>query len=156
LHRSPLRDRYFDKRGVSIDLKRKKLTIGYREADIVFKIPQNPTGMHITVRPTMHEILHQRRLDYAAFSSQFRAKSSTLHVEAPPQLAKSPLSTSMSSLQANFLPETTPPNRETSVTPHLTVADLYTRFHHDTKTSRSSIPIWKTPSRLALMALGLT
>lgn len=59
--------------GVTIDLKRKKLTIGdtILEADIVFKTPDSPTGMHITTRPTIYEILRQRRLDYAAFSSQF-------------------------------------------------------------------------------------
>ncbi len=63
------------KEGASIDLKRKKLTIQDVTADIVFKTPKSPTRMHITVRPPMHEVLRQRRLDYAAVSSQFRAKS---------------------------------------------------------------------------------
>lgn len=59
------------RKGATIDLKRKKLTIGYREADLVFKKPQNPTGVHITARQPMHEVLRQRRVDYAMFSSQF-------------------------------------------------------------------------------------
>lgn len=59
------------KEGASIDLKRKKLTIQDVTANIVFKTLDSPTGMHITTRPIMHEIPHQRRLNYAAFMSQF-------------------------------------------------------------------------------------
>ena len=125
--------------GANIDLKRNKLTIGYREADLVFKTPQNPTGMHITTRPTMHEILRQRRLNYAALSSQFRVKT-------PPQQGKSPALTASSTLPPTLLCGGTTPNRHTNVVPHLTVADLYNRFRHDTKTPRGSIPIWKKPT----------
>lgn len=118
------------KEGASIDLKRKKLTIQDVTADIVFKTPDSLTGMHITTRPTMHEILRQRRLDYAAFTSQFRAKS--------------PVRTPTSDLQAKSYPETAPLNRQhkaaSNIPPHLTVADLYTRFHRD------SIPIWRKPT----------
>ena len=59
------------KEGASIDLKRKKLTIQDVIADIVFKTPDSPTGMHITTRPTMHEIKKTRlRRIYESVSSQ--------------------------------------------------------------------------------------
>lgn len=99
--------------------------------------------MHITVRPTMHEIHQQRRLDYAAFSSQFRARTS-------PQLVKSPVITPESNLQAKLPVKSAPPYRRdettSNVRTHLTVADLFARFQHDTKTPRGSIPIWKAPT----------
>lgn len=49
----------------SLDLGHKKLTIWNTKlkADIVFKTPKSPTGMHITVRPTMHEILHHHNFE---------------------------------------------------------------------------------------------
>jgi len=55
----------------NIDLKQNKLTIDYQEADLVFKTPQNSTDMHIIMQFTMHEILHQQRLNYITLSSQF-------------------------------------------------------------------------------------
>ncbi len=95
--------------------------------------------MHITTRPTMHEILRQQRLNYAALPSQFRVKT-------PPQQGKSPALTASSTLSLTLLCGGTTPNRHTNVVPHLTVADLYNRFRHDTKTPRGSIPIWKKPT----------
>jgi len=63
--------------GASLNLGRKKLSIGNMKADIVFKTPESPTGMHITVRPTMHEILRQRRLDYATFFESISCQNTT-------------------------------------------------------------------------------
>jgi len=95
--------------GASIDSKRKKLTIGDTklEDDIVFKTPESPTGMHITIQPTMHEIIRQQRLYYST-----RASSASTAITS-------------SRLRAKLLHEAAPSNHRASVTPHLTVADLY-------------------------------
>jgi len=55
----------------NIDLKRKKFTIEYKKIDLVFKTLNNFTDMYITTHSTMHEILHQRRLNYITFTHQF-------------------------------------------------------------------------------------
>jgi len=80
--------------------------MGYKEADLVFKTPKSPTGMHITTRPTMHEILRQQRLNYATFTRQFQAKT-PLRNAAEASCASAP--TASSRLQAKLPPENTLP-----------------------------------------------
>jgi len=72
--------------------------------------PDSPAGMHFSVRPTMHEILSQRRLDYAAFSNGFQAKMPPFQDKTPFLQAKSPVTTPTSNLQAELLPASAPPN----------------------------------------------
>jgi len=123
--------------GISLDLGHKKLTIDDTKVNLHYKLPDNPTEMHITTRRPMHEILRKRRLDYAAFSTQFRAKSSTsspytqatassrLRAKPPPKFA-SPDHRN----EPKSHPEKASPYHQMSVAPHLTVNDLYTQFHH--------------------------
>jgi len=112
----------------NIDLKQNKLTIDYQEADLVFKTPQNSTDMHIIMQSTMHEILHQQRLNYITLSSQFWVKTSS-------QQGKLSALTALSTLSLTLLCEGTTSNHHTNVVSHLTIADLYNHFCHDTKTS---------------------
>jgi len=122
------------KEEINIDLKQNKLTIDYWEADLVFKTSQNSTDMHIIMWPTMHEILCQQRLNYTALLSQFWVKTSS-------QQDKLPALTALSTLSFILLCEDTISNHHTNIIPHLTVADLYNHFCHDTKTSWDFISI---------------
>ncbi len=83
--------------------------------------------MHIITQSTMHEILHQQRLNYAALLSQFQVKT-------PLQQDKLPALTALSTLLLILLCEDTTPNHHTNVVLHLTIINLYNHFHHDTKT----------------------
>jgi len=102
------------------------------KADIVFKTPESSMGMHITVRPIMHRILQQRRLNYAASLSQFQAKTPPIHA-VKASSASEPIASSC--LQAKLLPKFTSPYRQMNVVPHLTVDDLHTRFRREYKDS---------------------
>ncbi len=90
--------------------------------------------MHIIMWSTMHKILHQQRLDYTAFSSQFQVKTSS-------QQGKLSALTVLSTLSFTLLYEDTTPNCYTNVVLHLTIVNLYNHFHHDTKTSWDFISI---------------
>ncbi len=90
--------------------------------------------MHIIMQSIMHEILHQQRLNYAALSSQFKVKTSS-------QQGKLSALIALSILLLILLCKDTTSNHHTNVVSHLTVADLYNHFHHDTKTSQNFISI---------------
>jgi len=62
---------------VNIDLKRKKLTIKYKETDLVFKTLNNSIDMHIMTYSTMHEILHQKN----SITSHLHVNFESLHLQ---------------------------------------------------------------------------
>ena len=113
------------KEEINIDLKRKKLTIEYRETDLVFKTLSNSTDMHIITQCSMHKILYQQQLNYDMFMKQFQVKTSS-------QQVKSSVSTITSKLQTEF-------SLKFALFCHFyfTVDNLYTQFHLNAKTTLS-------------------
>ncbi len=83
--------------------------------------------MHIIMQSTMHKILCQQRLNYAALLSQFQVKTSS-------QQGKSSALTALSILLLTLLCEDTTSNHHTNVVSHLIIINLYNCFHHNMKT----------------------
>ncbi len=95
----------------------------------VFKTSDSSADMHISVRLTMHVILSQWWLDYAAFSNGFQVKMPPFQDKTPFLQAKSPVMTPTSNSQAELLLGSALSNHWMNVEPHLTVNNLYTQFH---------------------------
>lgn len=91
--------------------------------------------MHIIIQSTMHEIIHQQHLYYfTRASSAFTAITS-------------------SHLQTKLLHEAALSNHWVSVTPHLTVTDLYKWIQCNIKTSQNFISVWKSATITSLNKL---
>jgi len=84
--------------------------------------------MHITTQSTMHKILCQQRLNYAALLSQFQVKT-------PSQQDKLSALTALSILLLILLCEDTTSNHYMSIISHLIIINLYNHFCHDMKTT---------------------
>ena len=90
--------------------------------------------MHIIMQSTMHKILCQQRLNYAALLSQFQVKTSS-------QQDKLSALTALSILLLILLCKDTTSNHHTNIVSHLTVVNLYNCFCHNTKTSQDFMSI---------------